>query len=231
MLPGMPLHAAASGFDPLTWSPTNYFRADGLTSTSWANAPGGTALALGDAPALVSLNGRTIGDFNGSSDLLQATVNTPFTTAEGSGWCLFWADTAAAHNATPYQNPGLLVDTNPSFAYWGMSFSNSGFIAHCLFGGYCTAVATCATGAWKLGQMRFDANFIEARVNRGQWTRTASGAAAQFSAAMRMGANYSAGFLFDGRLAEVATVPTRRSDDDFNALVGFLEGYHRISLT
>lgn len=226
--------------DPATWTPTSWWRV-AYAGPNWTGeaSAGSIVASPGTSPAVgAALNGFNTADFNGTTHHLNATLSTaPFVTGAstaGTAWALFNADTATADAAAYYNNPVIIGDTSGS-AHWALAFSTAGFIAGALLGGgYRRAATACGTSGWHLGMARFSvAAGVQVRVDSGAWTAFSPNTAGMTfggGTGFRIGGNYTAGILFDGRIADVGTDDVIRSDGECDQLKTYINTRYGLAL-
>lgn len=181
-----------------------------------------------------AVNGLAPADFDGTNDQLSnASPITDFVSASaGSIACLFYADAAFADGgSTAYYNmPGLFM--NSVNGYLALTFSTSGV----RLGSYDTVsalfdsvAAACGTGAWHLGQGRWDSTTLEVRVDGGAWQTMAKGVTLNTDG-ISVGTSFSAANFFDGKILELMSAQSRWSDSDFDNIKSYVNARYALSL-
>ena len=218
------LPAAAGAYDPTASTLTGYWRASYAGSPWTPTASGGTSGTNGDLaeatnpPATgAAVNGYTSGDFDGTNDQLNSATLCQDFVSDASGWIasVFYADSAVADPTTAayYLGAGLLTDDTSGQI--GLTFSAGGLYFGCSNGGDFEAVAaTCSTGAWHVGQARWNSTDIEVRVDNGAWQTLARVVVTSAVDGIRVGINYDNTVAFDGKILETLTAQYRVGDTE-----------------
>ncbi len=226
-----------NAFDPAVLALSGWWRADYAgapwTGTASAGASGSRSLVTaGNDPAVGSaVGGLDPADFDGSNDLLASTVQTSdlFSAGAGSFWCLFYADTAPAPGGADYDNGNFL--TNDTTAEIDIGFTSAGFSANVYGGAHTRIDVACSTGAWHLGQVRWDGANLEVRVDGGSWSSVAFGGwVPVVPEIIKVGRGYSGAPWFDGRIAEMATAASALSTGDFDNVRAYCADRYGVSV-
>ncbi len=221
-------------FDPATLSLTGWWRAS-YGGSPWAGvasagASGSRTLAEAGTPPAVgaALNSLDTADFDGSDDCLKtaAAASSYVTDSAGSYWILFNADAAAAAEATPVGDASVLGLQASGFM--GCAINSTGFRPWIHDGAYksVTIATGSPTGAWILGQAKWNGTTLYGRINGGSWSSTAAGAVGDLSAVLKMGGHFTP---FNGLVAEMGITDSALSDDDFDDIVSYIESRYGLT--
>lgn len=226
------------GFDPATLTLSGWWRAS-YSGSPWAGtasggSSGGRNMSEGtNAPDVgAALNGLTPADFNGSNDLLTASVTSEniISATAWSSFVLFIADTAAADSALMYTLPQLYAAQ--SFEIYGIAFSTAGVSLWQHDGSARQRVdIACATGGYHLAQAKWDGSLLKLRLDSGAWSETAcTGFSGLLSSTTpQLGSGASAAF-FDGRIAEAGFAQTALSDATFDQILTYVNARYALTL-
>lgn len=238
----MPFAFWKSGsFNPATLSLTGWWRASyggsPWTPTASAGSSGSngnlTKTADPAEPAVGSaVNGFTPADFDGSNDALAGTAadTALFTGAAGSIVVLFYADAATADSGNWYGNPQLLGHNGTSGRV-GVGFSDAGVVAGYYDGSsHLYLAAAASTGAWHLGQVKWDSSNLKVRVDSGAWQTLGAGAASLVGDTLRVGPDFLTSQHFNGKILEIMTAASALSDDNFNNIKSYVNTRYALSL-
>ncbi len=229
---------ATTAFSPANLPLTGWWRAS-YAGSPWEGNPSaggsdGRSLAEStNAPTVGSaVNGLTPAAFNGVDTILNsdAYVETLLPATECSGAVLFYANSAAAPAGVAYDDPALLSE---QYAF-SFTFCSAGLG----YAWYDTAWnsphrVACSTGAWHLGQFRFDGSNFELRVDSGSWSSFAEGTRDVIPStySMRVGyAELSSAVYFDGSILEIMTSGVALADDEFDSIKSYVNARYGLSL-
>lgn len=204
-----------------------------LHLSSYAGAPwAGTASAgtsgtrtltagTGTPDVGVAQNGFTPADFvPANTDFFVGdTASNVFTAAAGSIWVLFRADAAAAAGAGPYADAALVALGGTGAI--GMAYTTNGITAFGHDGAaYVQAPdVAAATAAYLIAQMKWDGVTLKCRVGSGAWVSIAFLGPFTLAAALRVGANFDATAVHDGRILALGCSNTVFTDANFADIV------------
>lgn len=211
------------GFDPAAMSLGVWARADNYTAGTgdWtgqasAGSSGSRTFVQASAPARpaagTAINGHVPADCDGTGDFVASSgffITDLMSSTSGSCAVLVNVDSASAAAASPnfHQDRAVFADVAGRF---GISVTTTGARAF-LYNGttrVATALVTFTTSTWTWMFAWYDATNLYFQVDGGTPVSVAKGGATTFAAsqAARIGTNNTG--LFDGRIAEVMTLPT-----------------------
>lgn len=227
---------AAAAFDPANLSLTGWWRASyggspwSPTASAGSSGSNGNLAEATNPPAVgTAQNGLTPADFDGTNDVLtNATAfSTLFTASAGSIIVLFLADVAVAAGLV-YDDPGLFVDGSNGFL--SANYSDSGFRAYVDDGATKSVSVAASTGAYHVGQMKWNGTNLSARVDSGSWSSTACGNASNLAGTVKVGPNYAGVQFFNGRILELMCAASALADATFTDIVGYINSRYALSL-
>ena len=237
---GVGLTLGSRRFNPASLALTGWWRASYAASpwvgTASAGASGSRNLTEATNPpaAGTAVNGLTPADFDGTNDKLGTalTLGDLSDATAGSIAALFYADaaTADAGAAAPYVLPAFLGDELPYFTF---SFGSAGIRAGYNAGsGWDSVASTASTGAWHLGQCRWNGSVIEVRVDGGAWVTSSpfSGGIFLMTGAVIVGRNYDSTAFFNGRIADLMTADSVLSTGQFDGIRSYVNSRYGISV-
>lgn len=226
--------------DPATLPMTGFWEAS-YTGSPWTGktstgASGGRTLTEATNPPATgaAVNGLTPPDFNGTSQVLGAAaaganyIGNYISATAYSYTVLFYADTATADTGgDAYLQPCIIGDMDFGGDF-GLAFSSVGVRAwhKDSGGGYGGVTLACSTGAWHAVQVVYDGTNLKVRLDGGSWSTLAKSnvASAPLTAIrLRLGANYSAGKFFDGRVPHFSISNTAISDANLLGVLYYLK--------
>jgi hypothetical protein len=229
-------------FTPASLALTGWFRATGdATYNPWegvdsAGTSGSNDMSEATNPPAPSgsLAGYPIANFDGTNDRLAGGTLADYFDQNGySGAVLFYADTAAADNATnPYSNPNLFGDMSAS-GYTGLGFSDAGVVFY-LYDGTSNkrCAVACATGGWHLAMFGYDsaANEMALAVDSGAPTTTAVTVDPAFTTQSCGMGDGILSAAFDGRIAEVIVADFPLTLTDFANIKDYINSRYSLAL-
>lgn len=241
-----------NSFDPTTLALTGLWRSGGYVSGTWsgtASAGGSGTRTLTEAtnpPAVVTsehigMRESMIGvpDFDGVNDRLLppgADIGTYYSTAAYSGWALVKIDAVNTDfdDTQPFANDAIIA-TTPS-GYWSLTLRKSGRVQAQHYTNTAirvTVSAPFAIGEYQLVQWKYDGTNVKVRVlgNRtvGEWV-SAAAANQEIQNTFRLGINYDASHLLDGRIAELALTNVALSDATLDDVVKYVNEIYGLTL-
>lgn len=223
-------HVESGGFDPRVIASITGLWEDAYGGSPWLGEVGGRDLADAGAPAVgAALNGLATSDYDGSGlTSLSAAVNASvlFNASAGGFWVLFQADVADAPAALPLDRA---VMSMKSFGYIGAGINSDGFRPWINDGGYkgVTVATGTPTGAWLLGQAKWNGTNLYARLGRGSWDSVACGPIGYLDSAINLGGWFAS---FNGRIANFATMNGFEDDSVFDNVCDYVEDRYALSL-
>jgi len=226
-----------STFDPATLALTGWWRAS-YSASPWvgtASAGASRSRNLTEAtnpPAVgTAQNGLAPADFDGLNDQMrnELTLDDYVNASATSLWVLFRADTAAADDALPYENPGLIALSGAGYLVVG--YSDAGVRGAVYDGAYKQLSVAASTGAYHLAQMKHDGTNLKLRVDSGAWSSVAAGAIALLTTTtVLFGTNYAQTDFFDGRVLEFGLADSVFSDGTFDDIKSYVNARYALAL-
>ena len=225
-------------YDPAVLALTGWWRASFAASpwvgTASAGASGSRDLTEAVTPPAVGapLNSLDPADFDGTNDkIVAAGITDNYVNGNaGSVWILFNARTgvAAPGAAAPYATDGLFNDLVG--AGLNIGFSTAGFQAGFYdLVSWDSAIVAASTGAWHLGQAKWDGSTIKARVDSSAWASVARGNL-NIGGVLQVGKNFDPGTFFDGLVADVGVIDAVLSDSGFDDIKEYVNDRYALSL-
>lgn len=210
------LSSAYEAWDPSAMSPTLWVRGD-YAGSPWADeSGGGNNLTEATNPPAVgtALNGWDPADFDGANDNMTApsTAATYFTASAYTVWAVFLADTVPADPGagSRYATECLLSDSD---AYLGLALTDSGLTWEIADGinPASTVTATFGTAAYHLGLVSASGGTLSVAVDNGTPQTEAYGSIGALAGTLKVGANFDASAVVDGRLIDFGICATDQS--------------------
>ncbi len=231
-------------FNPATLALTGWWRAD-YSAAPWvgtasSGSSGSGSNNLGDSGVNpvpgTALNGHIPADFtlNGllqpdKSFLADGTLDTYVNANAGSIWVLFNARTAFTDLGTSYTSPAFFNDGAGTF--FSLSFSSTGLTLAIYDGAYETKTVACATGGWHLAQARWDGAHLELTVDSVAWaTPTVAGSIGSLTGRPTPGLSGGGVHSFDGLIAEMGTIDSKLTDQNFLDIKSYINSRYGLSL-
>jgi hypothetical protein len=230
----------SNAFDPQTLNLSFYVRAAYPGSMPWsgiasAGASGGRNMVhAGNEPSLGSFSGA---QFAAASSNIGQTANgqgvSTLFGANGSGFVLFNAASAHATSGNQYGDGTILTDAMN--AEIDVTFTTAGFGVVVLDNSVTyksLPPIACGTGAWHLGQWKFDGVNLKGRVDNGAWSSLACGPYTPVNPGnfTTFGLTYSANFYLDATIVELATSTQVFSDATFDQIRGYMTATYGVGV-
>lgn len=223
---------AGLGFNPATdLTLTGYWRAD-YSASPWTDSSGNSRnLTSGSAPTTGStVNGWTPSRWDGIATILAGTNITTFFGASGSFWALFYASSAPAP-VSAYADGSIFGD--PGNGECNFGFTSSGFGACVLDNSvtYQRIDVACGTGAWHLGQAKWNGSNLYARIDSNSWSSMACGPFTTIAATTaQAGSSYLNNIRFTGDILEMGCASSALTDDNFESIRQYVNQRYALAL-
>jgi hypothetical protein len=237
--------SSVPAIDPATLSLTGWWRAANggeyngspWAGTASAGSSGSNALSEATNPPAAgsAVNTHPPADFDGTNDRLvgDGTFDTYFNAGAGSGAILFNADAITTDDGTNVYENDCLLATN-SAAYFHLYLRSSNVLGirfvDDTVGERILSIAFAGTGAWVFVQWKWNGTTLYLRVNGGSWASTPCTNLALLTDTLRIGVNYNAGQVFDGKILEIMTADSVLSDATFNGILSYERARYALSL-
>lgn len=205
--------SGGSVFDPLTLSPTAWYKAN-YGGAPWADSSGnGRDATAGVAPSVgIAWNGLNPANFNGSTQYLNlpGTLGTYMSAAAFSVWFVYYINSVPADPGAGnrYLTECLLSDAD---AYFGLAITDSGITCEMADGiGAASSVTTAfaVDASYHFGLLAYDGTTIRIGTDNNTEATEVYGNIGATAGALKLGANYDASALIDGVLLEVGICNT-----------------------